>query len=214
MKPYIPARRGPRGGLVVAPAEKASLLGSQFDCKQCREQFVTPLSCFPQSRSNSWAFRTSVLLCLLLDLDTYAGCWSFGCVSSFLKMVADIISPKLNIIFCRLIHQGSLPECCLSTNVTAIPHATKMPHAAKISEANGIISLIRNTLDSKSKNHIYYSLIHPYLTYCVNVWYPTYQTNLKTLCTPEQRSVHTLIATAQRPPFGRYLHQWKKFSSG
>ena len=38
---------------MVASAEKASLLGSQFDSKQSREQFVTTLSCFPQSRCNS-----------------------------------------------------------------------------------------------------------------------------------------------------------------
>ena len=31
VKPSIPALRGPGGGLVVAPADKASLLGSQFD---------------------------------------------------------------------------------------------------------------------------------------------------------------------------------------
>ena len=70
MKPFIPALRGPGGGLVVAPAEKASILGSRFDSKQCREQFVTPLSCFPQSRFNSLAFQISVLLRLHLDLDT------------------------------------------------------------------------------------------------------------------------------------------------
>ena len=33
VKPSIPALRGPRGGLAVAPAEKASLLGSLFDSK-------------------------------------------------------------------------------------------------------------------------------------------------------------------------------------
>ena len=64
------ALRGPWSGLVVAPAEKASLLhmGSQFDSKQCGEQFITPLSCLPQSRCNSFAFRTPVLLRLLLIL--------------------------------------------------------------------------------------------------------------------------------------------------
>ena len=45
-KPSIPALWGPRGGLLVAPAEKTLLLGSQFDSKQCREQFVTPVFCF------------------------------------------------------------------------------------------------------------------------------------------------------------------------
>ena len=33
MKPSIPALRELGGGLVVAPAEKASLMGSQFDSK-------------------------------------------------------------------------------------------------------------------------------------------------------------------------------------
>ena len=47
--PSIPALGGPIGGLVVAPAEKASFQGSQFDSKQCRDQIVTPLSCFPCS---------------------------------------------------------------------------------------------------------------------------------------------------------------------
>ena len=70
-KPSIPALRGAEGGLVVAHAEKASLLGSQFDSKQCREQFVVPWSCFPQSMCNTLAFRISVLLRVLLDLDTY-----------------------------------------------------------------------------------------------------------------------------------------------
>ena len=78
MKPSIPALRGRRDGLVVAPAEKASLLGSQFDSKQCREQFVTSLSCLLNSRCNSLAFQTPVLLRLLLDLNTYGGVDPFG----------------------------------------------------------------------------------------------------------------------------------------
>ena len=65
------ALRGPVGCLVVAIAENASVLGSQFDSKQCREQFVTPLSCFPQSRNsrcNSLSFRTPVLSLCFLNL--------------------------------------------------------------------------------------------------------------------------------------------------
>ena len=60
VKPSVPPLRGPGGGLVVARAEKVSLLGSQFDRKQCREQFVTPLICFSQSTCNFWP---SELLC-------------------------------------------------------------------------------------------------------------------------------------------------------
>ena len=120
MKPSIPALRGPEGGLVVAPAEKASLLGSQFDSQHCREQFVTTLSCFPQYRCNCLAFRTSVLLRLLLDLDKYGGVDSFGVFPPFLKKVADIIAPKQSIIFRKLIRLESLLECWRSANVTAI----------------------------------------------------------------------------------------------
>ena len=43
VKPAIPGLRRPGGCLVMAPAEKAPHLGSQFDSKQCREQFITPL---------------------------------------------------------------------------------------------------------------------------------------------------------------------------
>ena len=75
----------------MAPAEKASLLGFQLDCKQCHEQFVTPLSCFPQSRCNSLAFRTPVLLHLLLHLDTYGGVDPLGVFPLFLKMVQILL---------------------------------------------------------------------------------------------------------------------------
>ena len=69
----------------------------------------------------------------------------------------------------------------------------------KISKSYGIISHIRNTLDIISKKLIYYSLIHPHLTYCINVWSSTCRTNLKTICTAKKRSVRTLFATAQQP---------------
>ena len=102
MKPSIPALRGPDGGLVLAPAEKAALMGSQLDSKQCREQFVTPLSSFP-----SLAFRTPVHLRLLLDPDTYGCVDPLGVFPLFLKMVADIIAPKLSKKFRWLIHRRS-----------------------------------------------------------------------------------------------------------
>ena len=110
VKPSIPSLRGPGGGLAVPPAEKATLLGSQFDIKQCREQFVTPLSCFSQFRCNSLTFRTSVLLHLLNDLDTYGGVEPLGVFLLFLKKVADTIAPNLSIIFHMVTRLGSFPE--------------------------------------------------------------------------------------------------------
>ena len=111
MKLSIPAHNVPGGGLVVAPAEKASLLGSNFDSKQRREQFISPLPCFPQSRCNSLALRTSVLQRLLLDLDTYGGVDPLGVFPPFLKKDADIISPKLGMIYRWLIRLGLFQEC-------------------------------------------------------------------------------------------------------
>ena len=52
---------------------------------------LDPLSCFPQSRSNSLAFQTSVLLLPPLDLDTYGGVDPLGVFPLFLKKVADIL---------------------------------------------------------------------------------------------------------------------------
>ena len=121
VKPSIQALRAPGGGLVVTPAEKASLLGSQFDSKQCREQCVTPLSYFIQPRWNSLAVRTSVLLRLLLDLDTYVGVDHLGVFPLFLKKAVDIIAPKLSIIFRRLIRLGSFPKCWRSGNDSQLP---------------------------------------------------------------------------------------------
>ena len=45
----------------------------------------------------------------------------------FLNKVADIIAPKLSIIFCKLIRHGSFPECWRSANVTAIPKNAPSP---------------------------------------------------------------------------------------
>ena len=112
---------------ILAPAEKASLPGSQFDIKQCHEKFVTPLCCFPQSWCNSLAFLNSVLLRLLLDLDMYLGVDPLSVFSLFIKKVADIITPELSMIFLWLIRLGSFPECWQSANVTAIPKGAPSP---------------------------------------------------------------------------------------
>ena len=99
VKPSTPALRGPGGGLVVAPVEKASLLDSQFDRKQCREQFDTPLSCFPQSQCNSLTFRTPALVRVLLILTHMVVLILWVCFSTSNDGCGYYIAPKLNIIF-------------------------------------------------------------------------------------------------------------------
>ena len=56
-------------------------------------------------------------------------------------------------------------------------HISMVSH--KISKSCCIISRIRNTLDIKSKKMIYYCLIHPNLTYCINIWSSTYRTTYR-----------------------------------
>ena len=151
---------------MVAPAEKASFLGSRFDSKQCREQFVTPLSCFPYSRCNTLAFWTPVLMCLLLHLDTYGGVDSLGVFPLFLNMITDIIVSKLSIIFHGLFHRGSFPECCRSANVTAIPKGAPPPdrknyHPISI---NPILfkvyeKLVSHRLSSFCENYVFFRLL-------------------------------------------------------
>ena len=78
---------------MVAPAEKASLQGCQFDSKQCREQSVTHLFCFPSLDVIIWPSEClSSYWCLLLDHDTYGGVDPLGVFPLFLKKVADIIA--------------------------------------------------------------------------------------------------------------------------
>ena len=117
---------------MVAPAEKASLLGSQCDSKQCRVQFVTPMSCFIQSMCNSLAFRTSVLLRRLHNLDMFMDVYPLGVFRLFLKKVADIIAPKQSIIFRRLIRLGSFPDCWRSANLTDIRKGAPSPDTQKL----------------------------------------------------------------------------------
>ena len=75
-------------------------------------------------------------------------------------------------------------------------------HIAMVSQKSskfcGIISRIHNTLEIKSEKKDLL-LSHIPLSYCINVWSFTYQTNLKTLCTAQKRSVRPLFATAQQP---------------
>ena len=100
-------------------------------------------------------------------------------------------------------------RCCNEKNkvkflgVTVDQHLNWKDHISMISQkinmSFGIIYRIRNTLDIKSKRQIYYNLIHPYLTFCVNVWSSTYRTNLKIVCTAQKRSVRALFGTTQKP---------------
>ena len=64
---------------------------------------------------------------MLLDLDADGGVAPLGVFNPFLKKVADIMVSKLRLLFHKLIHLGSFPECWRSANVTAIPNGVPSP---------------------------------------------------------------------------------------
>ena len=119
--PSLPALRGNGGALVFDPAGKADLLGSHFDSKQNREHIVLPQGCFPEPECSSLAFRSSLVVSLLLDLDSGGGVDPVGAFPLFFKEVAAVFAPGLSRVFRLLIKKGSFPRCWRSANVTAIP---------------------------------------------------------------------------------------------
>ena len=58
---------------------------------------------------------------LLLDLDTYGGTAPFGRVPLFIKRTADVMAPRLGVVFRRLVRLGSFSACWRQANVTPIP---------------------------------------------------------------------------------------------
>ena len=58
---------------------------------------------------------------LLLDLDPSAGSDPLGMFPLFLKRTADVLAPRLSVLFWRLVRLGSFPACQRRANVTPIP---------------------------------------------------------------------------------------------
>ena len=109
------------GGLVCESVDKADLLSDHFDSKQSREAVDLPLTCHPSPSLTTFAFRSSEVRRLLLDLDPYGGTDPLGMFILFLKRTADVIAPRLTVVFRRLVRLGSFPACWRQANVTPVP---------------------------------------------------------------------------------------------
>ena len=73
------------GGLVCEAVGKADLLPDHFDSKQSREAVDLPLSCHPSPSLTTFAFMSSEVRRLLLDLDPRGGTDPLGMFALFLK---------------------------------------------------------------------------------------------------------------------------------
>ena len=109
------------GGLVCESVSKADLLSEHFDSKQSREAVDRLLTCHPSPSLTTFAFRSSEVRRLLLDLDAYGRTDPLGMFPLFLKRSADVMDPHLSVVFRRLARLGSFPACWRQANVTPIP---------------------------------------------------------------------------------------------
>ena len=83
------------GGLVCESVGNADLLLDHFDSKQSREAVDLPLTCHPCPRFITFAFRSSEVRRLLLDLDPYSGIDPLGMFPLFPKRTADDMAPLI-----------------------------------------------------------------------------------------------------------------------
>ena len=58
---------------------------------------------------------------LLLDLDPYGGIFPLGMFLFFLIRTADVMAPRLSVVFPRLVPVGSFPSFWTQASVTPIP---------------------------------------------------------------------------------------------
>ena len=117
----MPRLVGVGGGLVCESVGKADLLSDHFDGKQSRESVDLPPTCHPSPSLATFAFRSSEVRRLLLDLDPCGGTDPLGMFLLFLKRTADILAPRLSVVFRRLLRLGSFPACWRQANITPIP---------------------------------------------------------------------------------------------
>ena len=81
------------GGLLCESVGKADLLSDHFDNKQSREAVDLPFTCHQSPSLTTFAFRSSEVRRLWLDLDNYGGTDPLGMFPLFLKGTGDIMAP-------------------------------------------------------------------------------------------------------------------------
>ena len=107
----LPPLVGGGGGLVYRSVGKPDLLSDHFDSKQSMESFNLPLTSHLFTRLITFAFRSSEVSHLLLDLDLCGGTDPFGLFPLFLKRTAGSLVHRLSVVFMRLDCLGSFPAC-------------------------------------------------------------------------------------------------------
>ena len=63
----------------------------------------------------------------MLDLDPYGGTDPLGMFPLLLKRTADVMAPRISVVFRRLVRLCSIPACWRQANVTPIPKGHRPP---------------------------------------------------------------------------------------
>ena len=127
------------GGLMCESVGQTDLLSDHFHSKQSREAVDLPRICHPSPSLSTFAFRSSEVRRLLLDLDPYGGTDPLCMFPLILKRTADVMVPRLSVVFRRLVRLGSFPACWRQANVTKIP---KGPPSSSVANYRPISILI------------------------------------------------------------------------
>ena len=108
-------------GLACELIGKAEMLSAYFDEKQTRDPIDLPSTCHPCPSLTTFTFRSREVRQILLDLDSYGGTDPLGMFPLFLKTTADVMAPRLAVVFQLLFRLGSFHVCWRVANVTLIP---------------------------------------------------------------------------------------------
>ena len=84
-------------------------------------QTLNKVTCHPSHSLTTFAFKSSEVRRLFLDLDPYGGTDPSGIFPLFINRTADVMPPRLSVVFQRLVRLGSFPPCWRQVNVTPIP---------------------------------------------------------------------------------------------
>ena len=134
----LPPLTGAGGGICCA-----DMLSAHFDGKQSRDPVDLPSTCHPSPSLTTFAFGSREVKRLLLDLDSYDGTDPLGMFHVFLKKTAEVLAPRLTVVFRRFLRLGSFPVCWRVANVTPIP---KGPPSSSASNYRPIYFLNTNTV--------------------------------------------------------------------
>ena len=108
----------PDGTLTHCPKEKSTLFANVFDEKQSSEEVIVPQYCHPEPKLTTIAFRSREIKNFFLNLDSYGGSGPDGIFPLFFKETADILAPKISVIFRNLARSGCFSLCWRTANVT------------------------------------------------------------------------------------------------